>query len=266
MRDLHIACGQFAPEPGDKAKNIAQMVRQATEARDVGAELILFPELVVTGYLAPDMIRPLAEPVTGPSVRTLGNAARDLGLAIAFGFAESDERRRALYNSLVVLDKQGEVAGVYHKMHLWATEKQWAQPGKQATTFDLAEIRCGGWICYDTRFPELARLAALSGADVGLVAAAWLGPGEEWKLALRARALDNSIFVAGADVISYDPVLRCYGLSMIVGPKGNVLAEAKPEQEGIIHAVLKGQDLEAQRKRVPLLADRRPRLYGPLAR
>ncbi|NLS77911.1 MAG: carbon-nitrogen hydrolase family protein [Chloroflexi bacterium] len=266
MRDLHIACGQFAPEPGDKAKNVAQMIRQATEARAVGCELILFPELVVTGYLEPEQIRPLAEPLTGPSVESLGAAARKLGIAIAFGFAEVDEGEGALHNSLAVLDREGSVAGVYRKMHLWATEKLWAKPGARATTFDLGDVRCGGWICYDTRFPELARLLALSGTDVGLVSTAWLGPGDEWKLALRARALDNSMFVAGADIISYDPVLRCYGLSMIVGPKGNVLAEAKPEQEGIIHAVLKGQDLLAQRKRVPLLADRRPGLYGLLTR
>ena len=266
MRDFHIACGQFAPEPGDKAKNTAQMIRQATEARDVGSELILFPELVVTGYLEPEQIRPLAEPLTGPAVQALGAAARDLGIAIAFGFAELQVRQGTLHNSLVVLDRQGEVAGVYRKMHLWATEKQWATPGTRATTFDVADIRCGGWICYDTRFPELARMAALSGVDVALVATAWLGPGEEWKLSLRARALDNSMFVVGADIISYDPVLRCYGLSMIVGPKGNVLAEAKPEQEGVIHAVLKAQDLEAQRKRVPLLSDRHPGLYGLLTR
>lgn len=126
-------------------------------------------------------------------------------------------------------------------------------------------VACSGWICYDTRFPEVGRLAALGGADLGLVATAWLGPGEEWELAMRARALDNSLFVAGADIISYDPILRCYGRSVIVDPKGNVLAQAEPEQEGIIWADLKGEVLEAQRGRVPLLADRRSGAYGALA-
>ena len=95
-----------------------------------------------------------------------------------------------------------------------------------------------------------------------MAVAAWLGPGEEWELALRARALDNSIFVAGADIISPDPTLRCHGLSMIVGPKGNVLARAEPDQAGIICATLSQADLDAQRGRVPLLDDRRPRVYG----
>jgi len=266
MRDLHIACGQFAAELGAKSKNIARMIAYADEARDQRCELILFPELVVTGYLPAREIVPLAEPLGGPCVQTLAEAARNLQISIAFGIAELDERRDVCHNSLVVLDKQGEIAGVYRKMHLWATEAEWAEAGTSVPAFEVEGVRCAGWICYDTRFPEVGRLAAIAGADLGLVATAWLGPAEEWKLALRARALDNSLFVAGADIISYDPVLRCLGLSMIVGPKGDVLAQAESEQEGIIHAVLKGEDLDAQRNRVPLLRDRRPGLYGRLVR
>ena len=264
MRDFHIACGQFEAAAGYKARNIARMTSHAAEARERGCELILFPELIVTGYLPVAEIEPLVEPVAGPSVRALCEQARKLGIALAFGLAELDETSGQRYNSLVVVDREGQVAGVYRKMHLWATEKTWARGGDRAVTFDVAGVRCSGWICYDTRFPELARLARLGGADVSLVATAWLGPGEEWELSLRARALDNSMFVAGADIISTIPGLRCRGLSLIVGPTGNVLARAEPGQEGIIHAVLADQQLAAQRGRVPLLRDRRPELYGKL--
>ena len=266
MRDFHIACGQFAAEPGAKSNNIARMIAYTRAAKERGCDLILFPELIVTGYLAPQQVIPLAEPISGPSVKALVQAARELGVAIAFGFAELDEQRGVRYNSLVALDQHGGIAGVYRKMHLWASEKEWAEGGSDAPILEIGGVRCGGWICYDTRFPEVARLAALAGADVGLVATAWLGPGDEWELALRARALDNSLFVAGADIISYDPVLRCLGRSMIVGPKGKILAKAEPEREGIIDAVLKGEELDAQRNRVPLLKDRRPSLYGALVR
>jgi predicted amidohydrolase len=264
MRDMHVACGQFAAEPANKGNNIAQMIGYARDARDLGCELILFPELIVTGYLAPPEIAPLAEPLDGPSVQTLSKAACKLGIAIAFGFAELDERQQARYNALIVLDSQGQIAGHYHKMHLWDTEKQWAQSGDRAALFQVGGIPCSGWICYDTRFPELARLAALGRADLCLVPTAWLGPGEEWKLALRARALDNSVFAAGADILSTDPALRCQGLSLIVDPRGTILAEAEPGQEGIIHAVLSGDVLAAQRRRVPLLRDRQPNLYRAL--
>lgn len=265
MRDLHIACGQFAAEAGAKGQNVARMVTYSRQAKEKGCELVLFPELIVTGYLSPDQIKPLAEPLNGPAVLALARAAREIGIAIAFGMPESDPQRNLIYNSLVVLDANGEIVGLYRKVHLWASEKQWATPGNVVPVFHVAETACSGWICYDTRFPEIGRLAALQGADLALVPTAWLGPGDEWELALRARALDNSIFVAGADIISYDPVLRCYGRSMIVGPKGKVLARAEPEREGIIDAVLKVEELLAQRKRVPLLADRRPELYEPLA-
>jgi predicted amidohydrolase len=237
------------------------MIGYARDARDQGCELILFPELIVTGYLAPAEIAPLAEPVDGPSVQTLSQAVRKLGIAIAFGLAELDERRQVRYNAMIVLDSQGQIAGCYHKMHLWDTEKQWAQGGDRVALFEVGGVPCSGWICYDTRFPELARLAALGGVDLCLVPTAWLGPGEEWKLALRARALDNSVFVAGADIISADPALRCQGLSTIVDPRGTILVEAEPGREGIIHTVLRGDVLAAQRRRVPLLRDRQPSLY-----
>jgi predicted amidohydrolase len=262
MHDLHIACGQFVAEPGAKRANIARMIRYAAEARAQGCDLVLFPELIVTGYLAPEQVAPLAEPIDGPSVRRLAEAADDLGVAMAFGLAELDARRDVRYNSLVVIDRRGQVVAVYHKIHLWDQEKQWAEAGTGLPVFEIAGVRCSGWICYDTRFPELARMAALSGADVGLVATAWLGPVDEWELALRARALDNSIYVAGADIINPDPALRCQGASMIVGPRGHVLARAELEREGIVHAVLKESALEAQRKRVPLLQERRPEVYG----
>jgi predicted amidohydrolase len=262
MRDIRVACGQFAPEAGATGRNVARMIALAGEARAEGCEIIVFPELITTGYLAPDLIPPLAEPLSGPTVAALADAARDLGIAIAFGMAE--RVGDACYNSMVALGAQGGVVGVYHKVHLWDTERLWAEPGVDMPTFDLGGAVCAGWICYDTRFPELARLAALRGAKVGLISTAWLGPGDEWRLAVRARALDNGMFVAGSDIISYDPTLRCYGRSLIVDPHGAVLAESEPEQEGIIWAELEAASQEAQRGRVPLLEHRRPTLYRRL--
>jgi predicted amidohydrolase len=266
MRDIRIACGQFVAGAGDAQANVARMADYARQAWAEGCELILFPELVVTGYLAPEVVRPLAEPVTGKSVLSLAKAARDIGISIAFGLAELDAANRTRHNSLVVVDRDGSVLAVYHKMHLWDSEREWAEPGCDVLDFELAGICFTGWICYDTRFPELARLGALAGAEVALVSTAWLGPGDEWELALRARALDNGIFVAGADIIGLDRSLRCHGLSLIVGPRGNVLARAEPDQEGIICATLHAADFEAQRGRVPLLHHRRPGLYSGLLR
>jgi predicted amidohydrolase len=264
IQDIRIACGQFAAKPGDARSNVARMICYAGQARSEGCALIVFPELIVTGYLAPERVLPLAEPLTGPSVSRLAEAAGRIGIAIAFGMAELDEARGVRYNSLVIVSRTGQVAAVYHKMHLWDTEREWAEPGREVLSVELDDVRYSGWICYDTRFPELARLGALAGAEVALVPTAWLGPGQEWELALRARALDNGIFVAGSDIVGPDPALRCRGLSLIVGPKGDVLARAEPDSDGIICATLCQADLDAQRGRVPLLRHRRPEVYDCL--
>ena len=84
MREIRVACGQFVAEPGNKRANVARMAVYAEQARDQGCELVLFPELIVTGYLPPARVRPLVEPVTGPSVQMLADVARDLDIAIAF--------------------------------------------------------------------------------------------------------------------------------------------------------------------------------------
>ena len=264
MQDIRMACGQFAAQPGDAATNVTRMIEYAGQAQAEGCALILFPELIVTGYLAPDLVRPVAEPLTGPSVRALAQAAQQIGIAIAFGIAELDGTLDVRYNSLVIVDRQARVAGLYHKMHLWDTEREWAEPGREVLSVEMENVRYGGWICYDTRFPELARLGALAGAEVALVSTAWLGPGDEWELALRARALDNGIFCAGADIVGPDPALRCRGLSLIVDPRGKVLARAEPDSESIICATLRQADMDAQRGRVPLLRHRRPSLYRGL--
>ncbi len=266
MRDFHVACGQFEAIAGNKAKNIAIMYAQAQQAARVGADLILFPELALTGYLHVEQITPLAEPLSGSNIISLTACAREFSISLAFGFAEIEQQTGKVYNSLVIVDKQGQIAGVYHKIHLWDSERRWATAGTRCVPFDLEGIRAGAWICYDTRFPELARSVFLNGAVLGLVATAWLGPTDEWELALRARALDNAFFVAGSDIISRDPDLLCRGSSMIVGPHGNVLARAEEGQESVIDCVLDWDDLHRQRTRLPLAKDRRPTSYTDLTR
>ena len=184
VNDLWVACGQFVSEPGDRESNTARMLCYARQARDRGCRLILFPELIVTGYLPPQQVQPLAEALDGPNVATLARGAREIGIAIAFGMAEWDQERGVRYNSLVVMNDSGQLIARYNKIHLWDSEQQWAQPGSEVPLFVYAGARWSGWICYDTRFPEVARLSALRGAEICLVPTAWLGPGREWELAL----------------------------------------------------------------------------------
>ena len=114
------------------------------------------------------------------------------------------------------------------------------------------------WICYDSRFPEAARALALSGVTLGLVGSAWFGPDSEWELALRARALDNGIFAAGAAALGSFGGAPFHGTSLIVDPHGTVLARAPDSREGVIAAEYDESAVASFRTRVPLLQDRRP--------
>ena len=261
MKTMRVACGQFEARAADKEYNLDRMGAQVGEAAAAGCAVIVLPELIVSGYIAAERIPEQAEPVTGPSVSRMREAAASSGIAVAFGMAEAAADGR-LYDSLVLVDAGGEVAAVYRKLHLFGAETSWASAGGEVPLFDVGGMTATGWICFDTRFPEQARCAAACGAALALVPTAWLGPPEEWELALRARAMDNSMFAAGADIVSFADELRCRGNSMIVGPHGDVLARAEPDSDSVIWADLDPATIAHQHQRLALLANRRDDLFG----
>ena len=265
MTKLHVACGQFEANPGNAQANSDLMKSQIAEASRRGCSLIVFPEMALTGYLPPIELSELAIPVSHESVQAIANRAAAESIAVAFGFPEKDAESDRLYNTMIVFDESGRQLFRYHKIHLWDTEAKWAEAGTEVPVAEWRNSRLTGWICYDTRFPELARLSFLKGAEVALVPTAWLGPAEEWDIAVRSRAMDNTMFVLGSDLINSVPGLLCRGLSLISGPHGEVLARANPGETCIIDAVLEPETMAAQRARVPLLRDRVPSLYRPLA-
>ena len=256
MRAIRVACGQFLA--GSLSDNVTIMRDQAGDARSRGAEIIVFPELALTGYLPAPEVLGYCQPLDGDGVESMRDVARGLGIAIIFGLPELTEGIR--YNTMLALNATGAIAGVYRKIHLWKTE-DWAEPGTAIEPYELAGVTCASWICYDTRFPEIGRAAALAGADLCAISTAWLGPGDEWELAVRSRALDNTVFVAGADFINPDPSLRTRGRSLIVSSKGRVLARAVEDAPGVIVADLDPEEQQAQKGRVPLLHDRRLEMF-----
>lgn len=258
-----LACGQFVPHPGNVDANLTIMEQQIAEARSRGATLIVFPELAVSGYLPPDEIPPLALRADSAEIGRLCQAAIAGDMDIAFGFAEK-EPDGSMRNSMAYLNSRGQIIHTYHKVHLWDTERQWAQPGDRFRAFDTGQVRAGMWICYDTRFPEVGRLLTIDGASLGLAATAWLGPADEWELAVRARAMDNGMYVAGSAIQgSYGP-FKFNGGSLIVDPHGKVLAEGKEGEDEVIVAGYEEEVVYGFRNRIPLLEHRAIAAYQPL--
>ncbi|MGA2613421.1 MAG: carbon-nitrogen hydrolase family protein [Spirochaetia bacterium] len=213
-----IACAQLACAPGDIPRNTARMTEMTAQAARMGARVLVFPELCLSGYLAPSAAMRLAIPADGPDISKLRAAAKETGVALCFGFPE--RAPDGLYNSMAFLDRSGAPPIVYRKIHLWVTERGWAAEGKQLVSFGMDGLRCGMWICYDCRFPEAARALALGGVRLAFVGSAWFGPAAEWELAARARALDNGIFVAAAAVQGRFGDAAFHGASLVVDPHG----------------------------------------------
>jgi predicted amidohydrolase len=257
---LAVACAQFAPVPADVPANLAKVDALAREAAGRGAAVVVFPELCLSGYLPAGEIERFAVPADGPGMSRVAATAGAARVAIAVGFAEcaADGSR---YSSLAFFGADGSLVAVRRKAHLFAEEPRWAARAQTVAAFDACGVRCGAWVCYDTRFPELARRLALDGATLGLVGAAWLGPAEEWELAVRARAMDNGMYVAASALQGAARGLAFHGRSLVADPHGRVVARCA-EGDGVIVADYDDEVVDGFRARLPLLAHRRPDLLG----
>jgi predicted amidohydrolase len=257
---LALACAQFAAAPADVAANLAKIDGLAREAAARGAAVAVFPELCLSGYLPAGEIERYAAAVDGPELSRVAGTARAARIAVAVGFAEHATDGR-LHSSMAFIGRDGTMVAVQRKAHLFGPEPRWATRAETAAAFDALGLRCGAWVCYDTRFPELARRLALDGATLCFAGAAWLGPADEWELAVRARAMDNGIYVAAAALQGTGRGFTFRGTSLVADPHGRVAARA-PEGDGVIVAEYDDAVVSEFRGRVPLLEHRRPDLLG----
>jgi 5-aminopentanamidase len=256
-----LACGQFAPADGSISDNIRRIRALSRQAAALGAARLVLPELCLCGYPSAAEARRRAVRADGPEMSEVAACARENALALCLGFAELTPPG-TLHNSTAYFDRTGSLRLVYRKVHLWVTEKAWAEPGSGFPVVTDGGVSLGMWICYDSRFPEAARTLARAGASLALVGSAWFGPAEEWDLAIRSRAMDNGIFVAGASVLGAFAGAPFHGGSLIVDPHGRVLAHGREGVEEVITAEYDEEAVSSFRARLPLLGDLRPGAYA----
>jgi predicted amidohydrolase len=209
----------------------------------------------------------LAEPIPdGPSVRRLADAARGAGVAVAGTILERDGD--AIHDTGILLDADGTLVARYRKTHLYPAEAAFFAPGDELIVAPLAGgLRIGMAICFEHAFPEIFTTLALAGASLIVISSA-VPVGFEYLLELRtrARAQDNQVFVASANLVGFDGVHRWCGGSLIVDPRGDVLAAANATDAMGIAAELDLERIATERRQEEALAYRRPELYRPLAR
>ncbi len=255
---LRIGCAQYTAINGDVSANLTTITRLAAQAAADNVSLLVLPELGVTGYGQPDKVAAAAEPIPGPITQQLSTIAQQHGLAIAGCIAEKDEQTGLLHHTMLLLDEHGSEILRYRKVHLWDTEKSWATPGTGFPVAKLQDTQVGMIVCYDTRFPESVRSLAKNDAQIILSCAAWFGPDEEWELAIRSRAMDNGLFVAGS--VLNGP--HFHGASLIADPHGKILASGNPGEESVVTANIDLEVMKNFHKRVPLLEHLQSETYS----
>jgi predicted amidohydrolase len=255
----------------NKDRNLEVAGSLARGAAKAGAELVVLPEKFNLLGATEQMLEG-AEPLEGETLRWASSLARELGVWLVAGsIVERLEGDEKLRNTSALLSPAGDIEAVYRKIHMFDVEvagityreSETEAPGEEIEVADAGGLQLGLAICYDLRFPELFRILALRGARaVALPSAFTLHTGKDhWEVLVRARAIENQVFmIAAGQIGKHPPNHESYGRSMIVDPWGLTLAVA-PDEESYVVAELDLGRQERIREKLPSLANRRPAAY-----
>lgn len=270
----------------DPAENLAKAEARIEEAARAGAQIVCLQELFRSEYFCREEraeLFDLAEPVPGPTTERLGSLARRLGVSIVASLFE--RRAPGLYhNTAAVLNPDGELAGIYRKMHIPEDplyfEKYYFTPGDLGyRAFDTPFARIGVLVCWDQWYPEAARLTALQGAEVLFypTAIGWhpsekeehgAAQADAWRTIQRGHAIANGVYVAAVNRVGHEGGppggLEFWGGSFVADPFGILVAEAGRTEEEVLVAACSRSRIEEVRRNWPFLRDRRIDSYSAL--
>ncbi len=267
MKDIRIAAVVCRSRVHQIEENISQIQKWVHAAKVKGVNLICFPEMNVTGYSHLKDICRSAQDLSDPVVQNLMDLATSQDITILAGIAEKHTENR-VWASHLVLNPNGSCE-VYRKVHIAPPEKDILTAGNAIPIFKTQGVKFGIQLCYDAHFPELATFLAVNGADIIFFPhASPRGTPESkyysWMRHLPARAWDNGVFIVACNQTGdNDNGLQFPGLSVIIGPSGDIIKKDTSGNEGLLVADLKAGDLDAVRGH-PMryfLPNRRPELY-----
>ena len=268
MKPISLLLAQTGPRLGNKERNLKQISERAAKARKKNVDLLVFPELHLTGYTMRDEVSHLAESIPGPSTRKVESLAREHGVHIIFGMPEESEVKGVIHNTAVFVGPKGLI-GRYRKIHLPThsvfEERRYYRPGQEAPVFKTVIGTIGLNICYDLYFPELPRLQALQGAQ--LVVCISASPGlrrrffEEFCL---SRAMENAVYLAYVNRVGIEEGLQFWGGSRVIAPNGSVLAQCKYDVEEFQICKVDLNEVSRARAFIPTIKDLEPGLFDQL--
>jgi predicted amidohydrolase len=238
-------------------------------------DLIVFPELVTSGYELGVRFTELAQRVPGPAVNLMAQRAAEFGVYISFGMVTKEKVESVIFNSGVLVGPEGELLGSYNKIHLRGEERMAFREGFRMPVIETEIGAIGLMLGWDLAFPEVARSLTLEGAELICAMANWeMSQIEEWRTYVRARALENGLYMAASNRVGEDVTLNFGGESMIVGPRGKVFAslteEKDPEsgepREGYCVARVDLDEVRKTREEFQTLQSRHPTTYRALVK
>ncbi len=272
MKDkIKLALAQISSKRENKEENLKKFETLTLKAKEKSADLVIFPELSLTGYVVRDQLYELAENIPGPSTQRVEEIAKKTGMHIIFGMPELSEKTRAtMFNTAVFVGPNG-VIGKYRKMYLPThsvfEEKRHFRPGYQAAAFDTPIGKIGLCICYDIFFPEVTRLTRLQGAQlIVCISASPAVRRSYFEILTAARALENTAFLAYVNLVGVEDGLQFWGGSRIISPTGDVVTKAKYDEEDFVLGDIDYNEIRAAETFIPTLKDLRPELFDELKR
>jgi predicted amidohydrolase len=261
---IALAGIQFAGLQEEKGRNTETGLRMVREAAEQGAQVVLTPEVVLTGFVGGDAEREMAEPIPGPTTGRFAALAGELGVYVLVGLSEL--RNNEIQNAIAVMDPAGNLMGVMRKVHInrHETGDGWRNGSEFAVwafATETGEMTAGVMICYDREVPESARLLMLQGADVIFNPLACGCPTDDiHRCLLRTRSFENEVYI----LVVNHAAPRHNGHSMAIDYRGDIVRELG-DGEAILHWEVDLDELAAHRASgIYGLHHRRPELYGPL--
>jgi len=259
MKQITSSAIQFNIEIGNIKENLKKALSAMRRVADQGAQLAVLPEMWSCGYDYKNLAGLAQE--TPRVLEQWQEQCSEKKLVSVGSLPEFSDG--AFYNTAYLIDN-GEVLSFYRKLHLFSTmgEDRFLAAGNSTLVAETSIGRLGIAICYDLRFPELFRKLALEGAEVICIPSEWPKPRQEhWKTLLRARAIENQLFIVAANCCRVQGKLDFFGLSQLISPLGKVLAEAGEEDTELV-AEFDFSEMESYRKQISILKDRRDDIYG----
>lgn len=277
MKDkISVTLAQMNPVLENKESNLKKMKSWIERAAHEESDLIVFPEMSLTGYSLRDQVFMLSEPIPGDSVKKLEEVAIENNLHVIFGMPEMSELRGVIYNSAVLLGPEGYI-GKYRKQFLPThgpfEEFRYFRPGPVPEIFETSIGSIGLQICFDAFLPEVSRFLALEGADilVNISAAPAIGKAHSrWGRAsfetiIPARAMENTVFFIYVNLVGIENNVLFCGGSEIAAPNGERLAKAKYDDEDFLTVKLNLMEIQKTRRSFTFLHHIRPELYDRIS-